>query len=70
MRLRSASADTGQTPLLKNFIIDIADMMAVIATRRSQVWLDRSRWWGDLAESLESGRSISEIRKEREDEHD
>lgn len=55
---------------LKNIIIDCADLLAAFATWRSRVWLRRSRWWSDFAESLETGIPVSEIRKEREGQDD
>jgi hypothetical protein len=54
--------------MLKEIAIDAADLFAVFAKWRARIWLERSRWWDAAAEALETGSSISEIRKERESE--
>lgn len=60
----------GTPALLKNIIIDSADLIAGFAKRQAKLWLNWSIWWSDFAESLETGDSISDIRNEREREHD
>lgn len=68
MRLRSASAvREGQPRLLKNILIDLADLIAAFAHWRAARWLKCSVWWTDFAESIETGDSIAEIRKQRTD---
>jgi hypothetical protein len=52
--------------VLKNLIIDFADFMAAFSKHRSQLWLDRSVWWGDCAEAIDAGQSIAEIRKQHQ----
>jgi len=66
VRQRSASAGLGPGSPLKNLIIDCADFLAWFCKARAVLWLKRSRWFDDAAEAIETGRSISEIRKERE----
>jgi hypothetical protein len=54
--------------MLKEIAIDAADLFAVFAKWRARIWLERSRWWDAAAEAMETGSSISEIRKQREGE--
>jgi hypothetical protein len=51
--------------VLKTLVIDAADAIAAFAKERAAVWLRRSRWWTDFADSVESGESISDIQKQQ-----
>lgn len=46
--------------MLKYIIIDLADWLAAFAERRSRVWLNRSKWWTNLADVIEHGHAASE----------
>lgn len=54
--------------MLKNLVIDMADLFSAFSLNRAQRWLARSHWWSDFAESIQTGVPIEEIRKEREGE--
>lgn len=51
--------------MLKNLVIDMADMFSAFSFNRAQRWLARSRWWADFAESIETGESVEDIQKQR-----
>lgn len=53
--------------MLKELAIDLSDLIASFAKWRARVWLTRSQWWSDFAESIETGAPVSEIRKGRKD---
>lgn len=51
--------------MLKNIVIDGADLLARIFKAVSQHALSCSVWWSDYAESVETDETISSIRKGR-----
>lgn len=54
--------------MLKHLVIELADWFAAFSKRRARLWLDRSEWWADFAEAIETGQSIEDVRRaQRED---
>jgi hypothetical protein len=56
--------------MLKEMAIELCDLIADACKRRARKWVERSQWWADAAEAIETGVSIEEIRRGRPDDAD